>query len=155
LGPSRKINQSPTHKHTLKSDLVLGTCLVCHNNFPVYTTFQELHALTFEDVINAAHSDHQYQDLLKIASEGFPAQRNLTEPTHLQEFWEVRDRLFTYNGVVLMGKCVVIPCSLRKTVLHNQHSANEGMTGMKFRANQCIYWPGMGAAILNHCNVCV
>jgi len=57
--------------------------------------FQELHAVTFDDVINAAHSDHQYQDLLKIVSEDFPTKHSLTEPTHLQEFWEVGDRLST------------------------------------------------------------
>ena len=30
--PSRKIDQLPIYDHILKSNLVLGTCLVCHNN---------------------------------------------------------------------------------------------------------------------------
>ena len=45
-----------------------------------------------------------------------------------------------------MDKHTVIPCSLRKTVLRT--------TSMKFHANQCVYWPGMGAAILHHHNAC-
>ena len=53
-----------------------------------------------------------------------------------------------------MDKRIVIPCSLRKTVLRNLHSANQGTTIMKFHANQCVYWPGMGAAILHHHNAC-
>ena len=78
-----------------ETDSALSDQVLAANETSVILTFQELHAVTFDDVINAAHSDHQYQDLLKIVSEDFPTKHSLTEPTHLQEFWEVGDRLST------------------------------------------------------------
>ena len=52
------------------------------NETSVILAFQA-NSLTIDDVINAAHSDHQYQDLLKIVSKDFPAKHSLTELTHL------------------------------------------------------------------------
>ena len=54
-----------------------------------------------------------------------------------------------------MDKRIVIPTLLRKVVLDNLHSANQGVTGMKFRANQSVYWPGLDASIRNHRAVCM
>ena len=53
-----------------------------------------------------------------------------------------------------MDKHIVVPCLLRKIVLENLHSANQGVTGMRFRANQCIYWPGLDTSICNHSETC-
>ena len=64
-------------------DSALSDQVQAANETSVILAFQELHAVTFDDDMNAAHSDHQYQDLLKIVSEGFSAKRSLTEPTHL------------------------------------------------------------------------
>ncbi len=90
-----------------------------------------------------------------MISTGFPEKRNQTEPAHLREFWEVRSRLSNLDGVALMDKRIVIPKSLRKVVLSNLHSANQGTTGIKFRGNQCVYWPGMDASIRNHRETCL
>lgn len=49
-----------------------------------------------------------------------------------------------------MDQRVVIPSSLRKSVLEALHSANQGVTGMRRRANSTVYWPGMHSAISNH-----
>ena len=54
-----------------------------------------------------------------------------------------------------MDKRIIIPRSLRKQVLENLHSANQGVSGMKYRANQCVYWPGLDANIRNHRDTCL
>ena len=64
-------------------DSALSDQVQTANETSVILAFQELHAVTFDDDMNAAHSDHQYQDILKIVSEGFSAKRSLTEPTYL------------------------------------------------------------------------
>ena len=64
----------------------------------------ELTSITLDNIRNAAHLDSQYQDLLQIIRSGFPSKRNLTEPAHLREFWEVRDRLFEMDSIALMDK---------------------------------------------------
>ena len=38
------------------------------------------------------------------------------------------------------------------------HAAHQGVVGMKARANESVYWPGMDASIRNHresCGTCV
>ena len=117
-------------------------------------TVNKLKSVTLDDIRKAAGSDKQYQDLINIINSGFPAKRNLTNPPHLREFWEVRDRLYVLDGVVYMDQRTVIPCLLRKIVLDHLHSANQGVAGMRHRANQCIYWPGFDNSIRVHRENC-
>ena len=42
---------------------------------------------------------------------------------------------------------LVIPKKLRHEVLQNLHSAHQGTKGMKDRASNCIYWPGINSSI--------
>ena len=118
------------------------------------SSLDHLGCVTFDDVVTAACADDHYQDLLNMVVGGFPEKRNATEPAHLREFWEVRHRLSVLDGVVLLDQRLVIPRALRKVVLERLHSANQGVTGMKFRANQCVYWPGLDASIRSHRDTC-
>ena len=114
----------------------------------------KLGSVTLDVIQEAAETDTQYQDLLQIIKDGFPSSRDLT-PEHLKGYWGVRERLSTMGGIALMDKRIVVPVLLRKVVLDNLHSANQGVTGMKFRANQSVYWPGLDASIQNHGVVCM
>ena len=114
----------------------------------------EIGNVTFDHILTAVRADAQYQDLLHIITIGFPKRCNETEPAHLREFWEVRHHLSVFDGVALLDQRLVIPRSLRSVILNNLHSANQGVTGMRFRANQCVYWPGLDSSIQNHRATC-
>ena len=116
--------------------------------------FNELRSVTIEDVKKAAFNDKQYQELLELIRRGFPSKRNQTNPSHLRNFWDVRHRLTELGGIAYMDNRIVIPAILRKIVLENLHSANQGVSGMKFRANNCIYWPGLDNSIRQHRDTC-
>ena len=115
----------------------------------------EMGSVTLEHIQTAAHSDQQYQDLLNKIVSGFPARRSQTEPAHLREFWEVRHRLTVFNGVALMDQRFIIPRELRRTILNNLHSANQSVSGMRSRAAQRIYWPGLDKGIQKHRGTCL
>ena len=86
----------------------------------------------------------------------FSPKRNLTEPD-IRDFWEVWHQLSNDRGLVLMDRRIVIPKPLRKKILHCLHSAYQGVYGMKARANDSVYWPGMNASIRNfraNCSIC-
>ena len=56
-----------------------------------------------------------------------------------------------------MDRRIVIPKPLRKKILHCLHSAHQGVDGMRARANDSVYWPGMNASIRNfraNCSFC-
>jgi histone H3/H4 len=110
--------------------------------------------VSIEDVKQEARADNQYRDLIELIENGFPKSRSKVQPTHLREFWGVHDRLSCVEDVALMDSRVVIPRSLRKQILANLHAANQGVSGMKARANQTVYWPGMDAQMRNFKDSC-
>ena len=114
----------------------------------------EIGNIIFDHILTAASADAQYQDLLHIITIGFPKRYNATEPAYFWEFWEVRHRLSVFDGVALLDQRLVILHSLRSVILNNLHSANQSVTGMRFRANQCVYWPGLDSSIRNHQTTC-
>ena len=115
-----------------------------------FPTFIPRHAVSLDEVRDEGRGDKTYSALISTIEQGFFL-------IHLREFWEVRDRLNTQDDIVYMDQRVVIPSSLRKSVLEALHSANQGVTGMRRRANSTVYWPGMHSAISNdriHCATC-
>ncbi len=114
----------------------------------------ELGSVTFDHIISAAQTDDEYQALLKLISTGFLEKRNVVEPACLRKYWEVCHRLSIFRGAALLDNRLVIPLKLRNIVLNNLHSANQGTTGMKFCAYQCVYWPGMDRTIQIHRDAC-
>lgn len=129
------------------------------------SSIHSIHSSDLEDVItldrlqNVCSADEDYKSLLMAVQNGFSSSRNDTSP-ELREFWEMgqQNRLSTFGAVVLMDKRLVIPKVLRKNILHSLHSAHQGCNGMKARANQTVYWPGLNNSIKNFrlgCNTCI
>ena len=110
--------------------------------------------VSIDQVKQAATTDAQYQDLMELIMNGFPQTRSRVQPPHLREFWGVHERLSCIDGIALMDSRVVIPRSLRKQILTNLHAANQGISSMKARANQTVYWPGMDAQMRNFKDTC-
>ena len=106
-------------------------------------------AISLDDIRSEGGKDQLYSTLIRAIQEGFPSSRSKTEP-QLREFWEVRERLFTQDNIVYMDQRVVIPAKLRKLILESLHSANQGVSGMRRRANATVYWPGMSTSISNY-----
>ena len=81
-----------------------------------------------------------------------------TEGEALAVAWSLEhSRLFTLGcpTLVVATDRLVIPLKLRNAVLSNLHSANQCTTGMKFRAHQCVYWPGMDRSTQIHRDNCL
>ena len=114
----------------------------------------KLGSVTLDSIQEAAEKDSKYQELLQTIKKGFPSTRDHLQES-LREYWGVHERLSVMGGIALMDKRIVVPVLLRKVILDNLHSANQGVTGMKFRANQSVYWPGLDASIRNHRAVCL
>ena len=112
--------------------------------------------ITIDQLTVAAHSDKKSQSLLSIIHEGFQPAKHNTHPS-IREFWEVRHRLITSDGLALMGDRLVIPLHYQQQILRALHSAHQCVASMQARANQTVYWPGMNASIRNFkasCTTC-
>ena len=93
-------------------------------------------------VVNLLHSD--------------PRSASTLDPT-TQELWSLRRDLSTAGPVLLYRGRAVIPTALRPRVLTALHSANQGVTGMRLRAEWAFFWPAMTQdieATRRHCSSC-
>jgi hypothetical protein len=94
--------------------------------------------------------------LVSTIEEGFPELRHLTSEA-VKSFYNVKEHLWTKNGVIMFKNRVVIPKSLRPAILRTLHSAHQGIEGMRLRAANTVYWPGINNDIKQsrkNCKAC-
>ena len=89
-----------------------------------------------------------YQSLKKVISNGFPNQRGQLSDS-LKIFWGVKDSLIIDDELIVYGCSLLIPASLRTTMLHGLHEAHQGASRSRACARLALYWPGMDRDIEN------
>ena len=55
--------------------------------------------------------------------------------------------LTSYEGVIYMGSRIVVPEQIRTRILDTLHSAHQGTTSMRMRAEKTLFWPNMARDI--------
>jgi len=103
-------------------------------------------SVTWDDIRIATCSDNTMTALSDIIEEGFPEDK-ASVPAELRQYHQYRDRLTTFDGVILYQDRVLIPPSLRDQILKSLHSAHQGVSQMCARAETSFFWPGMTPAI--------
>ena len=115
-----------------------------------------IESITWDDVRLATTSDQLMSQLLEVIEDGFPENRTNLHP-ELKQYFQFRENLSTFDGVVLYRDRIVIPPSLRDKVLSALHSAHQSVSQMSSRAETSVFWPGMTPAINDlraHCIAC-
>lgn len=82
--------------------------------------------------------DPVLSDLLCAISEEFKH-----DYPSVSSYMRYRDSLYITNGVILYKDRVVVPTSLRQSVLEGLHAAHQGVSSMELRAQSIVFWPGM------------
>ena len=72
----------------------------------------------------------------------------------LRLYQSYRDKLAVIDGIILKGKCIIIPNSLKEQVLSQLHTNNMGIEKTKLLAWECVYWPGINADIEKYIKQC-
>ena len=60
------------------------------------------------------------------------------------------DKLHEADDLLFYGDRVVVPKSMRKTILEKLHESHLGIVKTKERARQIVFWPGMSRNIEDH-----
>ena len=107
---------------------------------------EDIQAVTWEHVKNATNADRTSCNLVRSIREGFPEQRSMMGED-LRVFYGMKEELYEVDGVPFLHGRMLVPEKLRRQVLDNLHQAHQGVVGMKARARQGFWWPGMDAAI--------
>ena len=128
------------------SELLAENIATCAEVRALTTSTHE--SLRLTDLRQRADEDHEYQQLKTYIHKGFPSQRSHL-PDNCRRYWNVRNQLTVEDGLIVLGCRLLIPPTLRHSVLVQLHSAHQGSVRTKQRARQIVYWPGIDHDIDN------
>ena len=116
------------------------------NSLPVSQT-------CLDQIRHECKQDEQMIQVSNYTLGGWPATRRQCALV-ARPFFNVKDELSVYKGIVFKGSQIVIPYSLQKDMLSKIHEGHLGETKCKSRARNVMYWPGMGHDIVNIVSTC-
>jgi hypothetical protein len=70
-------------------------------------------------------------------------------PIPARPFWNVRHSLTEVDGLILFGKLLVVPVSLRRETMEGVHFGNFCKVKSVRRAKSSVFWPGCDDHIRN------
>ena len=101
-------------------------------------------------------SDVTLQALVTVLQTEWPASRKLC-PDSIKPFWNEKDNLIEYDGLIFKGQQLVIPTALRLTIMKEVHSGHFGIVKCLEMAKAAVYWPGYTLQIrdmVESCSLC-
>ena len=113
-------------------------------------------SISLEDLRNATSTNGEMCALISTIQNGFPSSHQATD-FRIRQFFPVRNELWIKDGLVMFKDRLVIPTTLRERILALLHSAHQGVEGMRSRAADCVYWPGLNSSIREKrkkCSIC-
>ena len=108
-------------------------------------TLMRIRRETAEDPVLAA--------LHTVIMNGWPSERK-EAPEELRVYWNFRDEISVYDGVLYRSHQVIVPASLRPEMLRKIHKAHQGADSSIRRARESLFWPRIQAAIRETCLSC-
>ena len=105
----------------------------------------------------AMAQDKHLQHLQNIIITGWPSTRDQLH-INLRPYQFYRDVLAVIDGVVMKGRCIVVPQDVQKQVLDQLHLNHMGIEKMKLLMCKSVYWVNINTNIENHiksCNTCL
>lgn len=126
---------------------------VCTQHTYLSPPTEVIRSVTWDMVRVATSSDPCMLALMQMIEDGFPEERTAV-PTELRPYYQFREGLASFDGVILYHDRIVIPPSLRGQVLQALHSAHQGVSQMCSRAENSFFWPGMTPAITDMRALC-
>ena len=97
--------------------------------------------LHLQELRHHAEQDQAYQVLKLVIKEGFPSTK-ASLPDSLKRFWSIKDHL-SIDDLIVYGCRLLIPKSLRATILSHLHDAHQGIARSQAKARLTMYWPGI------------
>mgnify|MGYP001557088947 CR=1 FL=1 len=116
----------------------------------------QVSANAFREIIAETKADEELQELHRVVMTGWPSSKD--EVKHIiLPYWNFRDELTVKDGLLMKLDRVIIPRSMRKSILQKIHIAHFGIEKCKNRARSAVYWPGINNQIkdmIEQCGPC-
>jgi transposase InsO family protein len=109
-----------------------------------------------EEIRQETQRDQDLSALAQVIFSGWP-ERIQDVPNQLREYWSYRDELAVENGIIIKGKQVLIPGTVRADILRQLHEGHQGIEKTRLLARQAVYWPRIHKdieAMVQNCDLC-
>ena len=76
----------------------------------------------------------------------------------IRPYWSFKDDLAVIDGVIMKGRCIIIPEALKQQALDQLQGNHKGIEKTKLLAHKSIYWVNANNDIENYtknCNICL
>jgi transposase InsO family protein len=110
-----------------------------------------------EEIRTATEEDASLQTLASVIKNGWPENYKDIN-ANIKAYYDVKDMLSIYDGLIFKGEKIVIPYSMRNLIKQRLHAAHLGKDSMLRRAREIVYWPGMQNEIIqiaDQCKICL
>lgn len=104
----------------------------------------------------STNNDIELQKLITQVIDGWPTLKQHV-PYELRPYWDYRDEISVYDGIVFKGERIIIPKSMQNEILHLVHYSHQGMVKSKQLARDVVYWKGLNKQIediVSKCSTC-
>ena len=102
--------------------------------------------ISMGEIQQASVQDNHLQHLKSFIIAGWPDTKDELH-ADLRPYWLYRDELAVIDGVILKGRHIVIPNSLRQQVLGQLHTNHMGIEETKLLARESVSWSSINADI--------
>ena len=110
--------------------------------------------ISIEEIQHASSQDVHLQQLKTFIMAGWPHTKDELH-TNIRPYWLYRDKLVVIDGVILKGRCIIIPDSLKQQVLTQLHTNYMGIENTKLLAHESVSWHNINANIEAYIKLCV
>ena len=113
--------------------------------------------LSMTELQQTSSHDNHLQKLKHFILTGLPHSKDEISE-ELKLYWSYRDKIAVINGIMLMGRHIIIPNSLRQQVLNQLHIIHMGIEKTKLLVYKCVYWHSINADIekcIKQCATCL
>ena len=112
------------HNHTERTDKPIKGVDVQVDAIQTTTDMPE--CVSVAEIQQASSFNNHLQTLKGIIITGWPDSRDELH-ADLQLYWSNRDELAVIDGIMLKGKCIIIPNRLKKQVVNQLHTNHMGI----------------------------
>lgn len=101
--------------------------------------------------------DETFKKIIAYVKNGWPSSRKNVEPV-VMPYFRIKEEISVLDGILLKNHQILIPESLRSSILSKIHEGHMGIQRCKDLARQSVYWPNLYNDIeyvLSNCEVCM
>ncbi|UYV79315.1 K02A2.6-like [Cordylochernes scorpioides] len=109
-----------------------------------------------QDFVEATNNDPVLQEVKNYIENGWPIHKKTMNPL-VKPFWDIKEELFEWEGLLCRGVKLVIPEKRRNHILSLLHKAHRGINSTLSLARSTFYWPGMCQEVeefVKKCRIC-